>query len=349
MAATPWDAELPSPNSLPVGLTIDQQGGRVVSRFSLGTVLSIDVIATEPLGAFWDRYWPTLAIVACIALLLLAIWMAIVIRYSRHRFSLATELREALAKGRLKVEYQPLVELSSGRCTGAEALARWVREDGEVVSPDFFVPVTEKAGLVSEITSAVLAATLRDLAALLREVPGLYINLNLGPEDLLNDAFASNLHNSLNKTGVVPGSINLEITERSLINSDSARNRIHELRNRGHQVAIDDFGTGYSSLSYLETFELDSLKIDKTFVDAIETNAVTSNVIVHIIEMAKSLGLNTVAEGIEHQHQVNWLLTQGVNYGQGYLFSKALSASRFRQYFHDHDVSNVLPLRRQGI
>ena len=348
MAATPWDAELPSPQSLPAGLTVDHENKRIVSRFSLGTILSIDTVATEPIGAFWDRYWQTLVITACLGLMLAVIWMVMVIRYSRHRFSLTTELREALAQARLEVEYQPLVELSSGRCVGAEALARWVREDGEAISPEVFVRLAERAGLVSEITSAVLAATLRDLGGLLNEAPGLRINLNLGPEDLVDDTFGVVLATSLKQAGVAPGSITLEITERSLINSDQARNRIHDLRERGHRVAIDDFGTGYSSLSYLESFELDSLKIDKLFVDAIETDSVTSNVIAHIIEMAKSLGLDTVAEGIEHPHQVSWLQTQGVAYGQGYLFSKALSARLFRRFYHDHDRSNVLPIRRLG-
>jgi len=348
MAATPWDANLPLPQSLAVGLTVDRQNDRMVSRFSLGTILSIDIVAVEPIGAFWARYWPTLVVTACLGLLLAAVWMMIVMRYSRHRLSLTTELRRVLAQGRLQVDYQPLVELSSGRCIGAEALARWVREDGEVISPDVFVPLAESAGLVSEITSAVLAATLRDLGELLREVPGVCINLNLGPEDFGDESFAIELASSLKNAGVACASIKLEITERSLVDSERARSQIHDLRALGHQIAIDDFGTGYSSLSYLESFELDSLKIDKTFVDAIETEAVTSNVITHIIEMAKSLGLATVAEGVEHRHQVRWLLSQGVEYGQGYLFSKPLSASLFLRFFRDCDVSNVLPIRRQG-
>jgi len=347
MAATPWEAELPTPQSLPVGLTMDQENNRIVSRFSLGTILSIDIVSTEPIGAFWSRYWPTLALIACLGLLLAVIWMMIVMRYSRHRFSLTSELREAIAQGRLQAEYQPLIELSSGRCIGAEALARWVREDGEVISPDVFVPLAESAGLISEITSAILALVMRDLGTLLREVPGLSINLNLGPDDLANDSFGIELANSLKMNGVAPGSIKLEITERSLINSDQSRKRIRDLRGQGHQIAIDDFGTGYSSLSYLESFELDSLKIDKSFVDAIDTDAVTSTVISHIIEMAKSLGLDTVAEGIEHSHQVSWLRAQGVDYGQGYLFSRPLSAALFKQFFRDHNISNVLPISRQ--
>jgi sensor c-di-GMP phosphodiesterase-like protein len=348
MAALPWEAELPSPNSVPVGLTMDYDNYRIVSRFSLGTILSIDIVAIEPIGAFMSRYWPLLAITASLVLILLVGWLAVVMRYSRHRFSLTNQLREALARGELEVEYQPLVDLATGHCVGAEALARWIRQDGEAISPDVFVPVAEDAGLVSDITSAVLRRTLADLGLLLQQEPQMRINLNLGPEDLADEAFAIELSSSLEKAGVAAGSIKLEITERSLINSDQARQRIHDLRQRGHQVAVDDFGTGYSSLSYLESFELDTLKIDKAFVDAIETDSVTCNVIAHIIEMAKSLGLDTVAEGMEKDYQVDWLIRQGVKYGQGFLFSKPLSASRFRQYYREHAASNVLPLRRVG-
>ena len=112
---------------------------------------------------------------------------------------------------------------------------------------------------------------------------------------------------------------------------------IREFRRRGHQVAVDDFGTGYSSLAYLETFELDTLKIDKSFVDAIGTEAVTNHVIGHVIDMAKSLALDIVAEGIETVQQASWLIDQGVEYGQGFLFSRPIPASEFRDFFAAHN------------
>ncbi|HKL52572.1 MAG TPA: EAL domain-containing protein, partial [Wenzhouxiangellaceae bacterium] len=134
---------------------------------------------------------------------------------------------------------------------------------------------------------------------------------------------------------VSPSSIKLEITERALVNSDAARELIQDLRRRGHRVAIDDFGTGYSSLSYLQAFEIDTLKIDKAFVDAVETDAETSQVINHVIEMAHSLKLDIVAEGIQHAHQAEWLREQGVTHGQGFLYSKPLSARGFVRYYRN--------------
>jgi sensor c-di-GMP phosphodiesterase-like protein len=132
---------------------------------------------------------------------------------------------------------------------------------------------------------------------------------------------------------VAPTSIKLEITERAMVDTDASRDVIRNFRRRGHQIAIDDFGTGYSSLGYLQTLELDTLKIDKSFVDAIGTEAVTHHVIGHVIEMAKSLQLDIVAEGIEAGHQAEWLIEQGVEYGQGYFYSRPLPRSEFLEYF----------------
>jgi sensor c-di-GMP phosphodiesterase-like protein len=167
------------------------------------------------------------------------------------------------------------------------------------------------------------------LRPLLRECPDLTIHVNLSPADLGSEAFSEGLLHQLQTAGLPSRTIGLEITERALVNADEARAMIRRLRERGHEVAIDDFGTGFSSLSYLSTFELDTLKIDRSFVDAIGTEAATSNVIVHVIEMAGSLGLRTVAEGVEREDQRRWLLAHGVEFAQGYLFSPPLTAADF--------------------
>ena len=333
MAAVPWDVELPEPGTIPVGVSIDRDGNRVVSHFARTGVLPIDVIAIEPLDSFWRRHAPLLALGTAAALMLVAVWIYAILRVSRRQLSLAAELREALAHDLIRVHYQPVVDLKSGRCVGAEALARWQRESGEAVGPDMFIPVAEESGLVQDITIAVLRATVREMSQLLATHPDISININLAPDDLRNDRVGVELARCLAEAQLPPGALKLEITERALVNSDTSRAMIREFRGRGHQVAVDDFGTGYSSLSYLQSFELDVLKIDKSFVDAIGTEATTSQVIVHVIEMAKSLGLDTVAEGVESPHQVVWLLAHGVSFGQGYIFSKPLSAGEFIGYF----------------
>jgi len=340
MAAVPWDARLPEPITLPVGITIDREHSRVLSRFARTQVLPIEVVAMEPLENFWIRQTNLLALGIGLGLLLVVAWVALVMRLSRRELSLAGELRRALARKQLSVHYQPVVELVSGRCVGAEALARWTRDNGESISPAVFIPAAEAAGMIQDVTLAVLQRTARDLKRVLADFPRISINLNLAPDDLRNDRIGAELAQALAAQNLPPTAIKLEITERALVNNDTSRALIREFRSRGHQVAIDDFGTGYSSLSYLQSFELDVLKIDKSFVDAIGTEAATSQVIVHVIEMAKSLGLVTVAEGVETAAQVEWLVAHRVPYAQGYLFSKPLALDDFITYLR-HNQANA--------
>ncbi len=333
LVSQPERAELPAPSSVPVGVNIDRSGGRIVSRFSRNAVLPIDIVAIEPFGSFWDRHLWTLAAGSTVGLLLACGWLAAVFRFTRKRLSLAAELREAIAQCRIAVHYQPIVELATGRCVGAEALARWTRHDGESVSPEVFIPLAEREGLVSAITMATIDTVIRDLAVLRAQSPELSVHVNLAAQDLRNETFGQALAERLSTAGLPSDAIHLEITERAWINSDTARKAVQALRSRGHQVAIDDFGTGYSSLSYLETFELDVLKIDKSFVTAIETSeGSVGHVIGHVIKMARSLRLRTIAEGVETRKQRRWLVERGVTCGQGFLFSEPLAADAFAEY-----------------
>lgn len=335
----PRDADLPAPRTLPVGLTLDRVRNVAISRFAREGELAIDIVAIEPLESFWGRYARSLAVGSAIGLILLGGFVYALVRYTRYRLSMGALLRKALVRGRVKAAYQPVVDLRTRRCVGAEALARWKLEGGEVIPPDEFIPMAEREGLMPEVTLAVLANPLRELRPLLAQYPTLSINLNVSPEDLRSDVFVRLLGERLERSGLPERSFKLEITERALVNTDLARSMIRRLRERGHEVAVDDFGTGFSSLSYLSTFELDWLKIDKSFVDAIGTGAATSHVIVHVIEMARSLGLRTVAEGVETEEQVQWLIAHGVDLGQGYYFSRPLTAEQFAAYVELKGVS----------
>ncbi len=346
MAAKPNNADLPPPSSLDEGLTVDHKHNRLISRVSLHTVFPIDIVAVEPISSLWSRYHRTLEIAVLVGLLLAGLWVYILWRYGRYRVSLAGELREALRKGHVQVLYQPVIDLASGRCMGAEALARWMRDDGQFVNQELFIGAAEESpGLGAMLTRSVLDTMLSELGGLLRQHPHLSINLNLTREDLEDPRFPGLLSTSLANAQVAPSSVSLEITERALVNHAQVRALIRALRKRGHRVAVDDFGTGYSSLSYLESFELDILKIDKSFVDVIGKETVTSHVIFHVIEMGKGLGLDMVAEGAETFEQVEWLRQQGVQYGQGFYFSKPLSADEFHE-FALRDYGEVLPLIR---
>ncbi|MEO6690504.1 MAG: EAL domain-containing protein [Dokdonella sp.] len=332
LSATPWDATLPAPSSLPVGVSVDQGNGQVISRYSRNAILPIDIVAREPLDNFISRHAQMLAIGASLGLLLLLAWIHLMVRISRNRLGMTAELREALAAGHIWVQYQPVVDLASRRCIGMEALARWKRADGDAVSPSVFIAVAEDGGFIHEVTRAVMRIVVHDLQRILPEFPEMSVNINLGAGDLKSDATGRELTETLALARLPAGSVKLEITERSLLNTELSRSLIRNLRSMGHQVAVDDFGTGYSSLSYLQSFELDLLKIDKSFVDAIGTKAATSHVVTHVIEMARSLNLATVAEGVETPAQRDWLIEHGVLFGQGYLFSKPLSFEHLLAY-----------------
>ena len=253
--------------------------------------------------------------------LLLALVVAQLVRLQR---TLSTALRDALKNDELFLVYQPIVDLASGRWVGAEALLRWRSASGSLVSPEVFIPEAERSQLIERVTARVVELLVRDAAELLRERPDFHIAINLSAQDFGNAALPEQLRSACAQMRVPPASLHIEATERVFLDLGQARKTVAALRAQGHVVSIDDFGTGYSSLSYLTDFELDCLKIDKRFVSTIGTQAVTRNVIGHIIEMAKSLQLRMIAEGVETQEQADYLRAHGVECAQGWLFARPM-------------------------
>ncbi|MGJ7917301.1 EAL domain-containing protein [Massilia sp. LXY-6] len=247
---------------------------------------------------------------------------AAVLLLARQQMSLVAALRAGLRRGQFFMEYQPLVDLHSGACVGAEALLRWRDGAGELISPDLFIPVAEANGIVERLTERVLELVSADAGHFLASHPGFHVAINLSPADLHSTAIVGLLDRFMTRTGALPSNLIVEITERGFLHLDSAREVIEALHTRGIEVAIDDFGTGYSSLSYLESLELDFLKIDRSFIESIGTSAPTSQVVSHIIGMAHTLRLRMIAEGVENHEQAAFLRVRGVDYAQGWLFGK---------------------------
>jgi sensor c-di-GMP phosphodiesterase-like protein len=271
-------------------------------------------------------------------------WIAF--RRISRQLSFPATLEWAIARKRLDVVFQPIVRLASGECVGVEALVRW-NLNGRYVSPEIFVAVAEQNGLIQQLTDLVLDKTLDELSKLLRSRPSFYVSINVSSEDLRTRRFLNVLTARLQETGIRPAQVRIEATERSFMDADATRQTIAAFRNAGHPVYIDDFGTGYSSLSYLQTFTIDVLKIDKSFIDTIAQDAASSVVAPHIIEMAHELRVEIVAEGVERDVQVEYLVQRGVQYGQGWLFAKAMRVNELVLWLNESNTT-LQPIHQQA-
>lgn len=245
---------------------------------------------------------------------------------SRHQ-DLPSQLRRALDRDELEVVYQPIVNLSTQMIIGAEALARWKNSEGVPVEPEVFVKIAEEHGIVGKITKSVLRHILLDFAKTLQNRPSFRISMNVAAADLSDPNFLPMLDQSLNQASVKPESLVIEITERSAADSQVAMETIRELRRRGFGIHIDDFGTGYSNLDKLLYLFADTIKIDKAFTKVIGTESVTAAILPQILNVAKSLGLGVVVEGVETQAQSDYFCpSEQKIYAQGWLYGHPVSA-----------------------
>jgi sensor c-di-GMP phosphodiesterase-like protein len=256
---------------------------------------------------------------------------AVLLIDSRNR-STKNRLRRAIRKGDLDVLYQPLVNLSSRRIKGAEALIRWADYDGATLPPQLLVKMAEEYGFVGDITELVLKRGIRDLGEVLKKRPDFRLNINISAFDLSDPIFLPMLERTLAKAGIPAAQIGIELTESSTADRTLAMQVILHLRRLGHYVCIDDFGTGYSSLSYLQDLAVDAIKIDRSFTKAIGTDSVTVSILPQILAITQSLKLQVVVEGIETEEQASYFSGAGSQVmGQGYLFGIPISAENLIQ------------------
>ncbi|WP_183510588.1 putative bifunctional diguanylate cyclase/phosphodiesterase [Paeniglutamicibacter cryotolerans] len=246
------------------------------------------------------------------------------------RLALENRLRRALHENEFVVHYQPIISLSEGGIVGVEALVRWRKSETELVYPDGFISVAEETGLILFLGMWVLREACSTMVRWHKEfprTPELTVSINVSALQFAQNDFVQQVSKVLRETGIRPETVSLEITESvSMTNSEHTMTVLARLRALGVRISIDDFGTGYSSLAYLHRFQLDTLKIDRSFVAQLDDSKEGLHVVQSIMDLAQNLGLNVVAEGAENARHVAQLTAMGCEFAQGFYYSRPVEA-----------------------
>jgi EAL domain-containing protein (putative c-di-GMP-specific phosphodiesterase class I) len=250
---------------------------------------------------------------------------------ARERLSLENQLRRALERDELRLVYQPKVSLRTGRIVGAESLLRWNHPELGMVSPIRFIPLAEETGLIVAFGAWVLrTACEQNRAWQLAGLRNIRVAVNVSARQFRDGRFVRTVDEALQNSGLDPQYLTLELTENTIMeNAKENLETLHQIKAMGVKLSVDDFGTGYSSLSYLKQLPLDELKIDRSFIMEIRSEADKAPIVTAIIGMAHSLGLTVVIEGIESEAQLSFSRAGGCDEYQGYLFSKPVATREF--------------------
>ena len=236
-------------------------------------------------------------------------------------------LRQAIINDELRLHLQPVADMSTGHVAGAEALVRWERPGVGLVPPNEFIPIAERSGLIFDVERWVLEAACRRIAEWRnhRRGDGMRLAVNISGKHLVEGDLIGDLDHALRITGADPNLLEIELTESQLLDDvDHAISVLQAIRSRGVRVAIDDFGTGYSSMTYLQKLPVDAVKIDRSFIAGASSSEFDSTIIESIVTIGRTLKLDIVAEGIETQEQLEYVIAAGVTMGQGFLFARPL-------------------------
>lgn len=246
----------------------------------------------------------------------------------KSRLELEMDLREGLQNNEFFLVYQPIFNLSDMSPRAVEALIRWEHPARGVVQPEEFIPLLEETGLITEIGSWVLREACAQGASWRKAGSAIEIAVNVSARQLDNDEFVTEVQQALEQSGLDPSALTIEITETTLMrDTDQTIRRLSAVKALGVRIAIDDFGTGYSSLTHVQKFPVDSLKIDRSFITGLKDNKDGEALIHTLVQLGKALSIETVAEGIEMQHELSLLQGERCDSGQGFLFAKPLDLS----------------------
>ena len=254
-----------------------------------------------------------------------------------------TELEKSLAlaidNNELQLFYQPKIDLSTGKIMGVEALIRWIKPDGTIITPDAFVPIAESSHLISKISEFVLNEGCRQNKLWQKMgYPSIVMSINFASSDFYQNDLREKVFDALARSGLDPKWLEVELTETlALSDIDFAVNQMNKLRDLGVKLAMDDFGTGYSSLSYLQILPITLLKLDRSFITDIEHDNIAYEIVSAVIRIAKSKKIETIAEGIENTVQESILRMAGCDYAQGYLYGKPMPPEKIQEFFETNE------------
>jgi EAL domain-containing protein (putative c-di-GMP-specific phosphodiesterase class I) len=255
-----------------------------------------------------------------------------------QRLDMENELRRAIDEEHFELYYQPKVDVSSTEIVGAEALLRWNHYERGWISPAEFITVAEETGLILPLGKWVLQTACRQLAAWQdSELSDICVSVNVSPQQMYSDDLVAVVKSAVSDAGIRAQMLELEITESLFMRDVEATiGTLNRLKQFGAGLSVDDFGTGYSSLSYLKRFPIDTLKIDRSFVQDLHRDSDDAAICAAILAMAKALGLKVIAEGVELEEQLVFLRHHGCDQMQGFLFSKPLAATEFETLVLSH-------------
>ncbi len=264
-------------------------------------------------------------------------------RNTPRRLAFATDLRSALDTGAIALHYQPKAGLHNGAVVGVEALARWVHPEYGPVPPDEFIALAERTGLIASLTQHVLVQGFDQLEQWTAQGLGVGMSLNLSVHNLMDPKLPAMISRLLSRRSIRSSSVTFEVTETTMMVEPASVSRIlHELSDLGAKISIDDFGTGHSSLSYLRQLPVDELKIDKSIVFPLTTDPNAAAIVRSIIDLANSLGISVVAEGVEDLATWDALLEMGCDVAQGYFLSRPARPEMFEQWLRDRNSTSGL-------
>lgn len=311
------------------GASFDEKGELTVQRHSERFPITVDVERGRETIA--EEYRDILLIGRLGAILLTMFGLGFAwLWIDRGRNDPVEELKKAIANGEIIPFYQPLVDLHTGKMHGAEVLARWRRPDGTIIPPNRFIPLAEDSGLIYEMTRALMKQARDEVGEAYGVRPGVKLGFNLFAGHFIDGRIVDDVRAIFGGSPIAFQQIVIEVTERSpLADLKGARHIISQLQKLGAQVGIDDVGTGHGGLSYLLKLGVDLIKIDKMFVDALSTERYSQTIIETLVELARNMQMEVVAEGVETFEQVEYLRAKGITVAQGYIFAPPLPGSSY--------------------